>query len=364
MKVAFDHQVFSMQRYGGISRYIANLATALVGLEQDIKIFAPFYFNAYGKELPVHIIDGHYMKAFPRRTGRFFMAYNRFVTQRKISQWKPNIVHETYYARRSSNVTKSPTILTVHDMIHELFPESFYKRDKTTELKKEAVERAQHLICVSHNTKKDLIELFGINEEKISVVHLGIDQVKQKISLDVSIDKPYLLYVGHRGGYKNFQGFLKAFAYSNRLRKDFFILAFGSDKFSNEELKLIDDLGLDTKQVKHMLGSDEVLAALYQRAEAFIYPSLYEGFGIPPLEAMVNDCPVVSSNISSMPEVIGDAAIFFNPLSLEDMVMAIEKVVYNTECRSDLINKGQIRREQFTWKSCAQRTLTAYQQSL
>ncbi len=102
-------------------------------------------------------------------------------------------------------------------------------------------------------------------------------------------------------------------------------MAFGSDKFSNEELTLIDELGLDTKQVKHMLGSDEVLATLYQRAEAFIYPSLYEGFGIPPLEAMVNDCPVVSSNISSMPEVIGDAAIFFNPLSLEDMVMAIEK---------------------------------------
>lgn len=127
------------------------------------------------------------------------------------------------------------------------------------------------------DTKKDLIELFGINKEKISVVHLGIDQVKQKMTVDVSIDKSYLLYVGHRGGYKNFQGFLKAFAYSNRLRKNFCILAFGSDKFSNEELKLIDELGLDTKQVKHMLGSDEVLAALYQRAEVFIYPSLYEG---------------------------------------------------------------------------------------
>lgn len=113
--------------------------------------------------------------------------------------------------------------------------------------------------------------MFGINEEKISVVHLGIDQVKQKICLDVSIDKPYLLYVEHRGEYKKFQGFLKTFAYSNRLRKDFCILAFGSDKFSNEKLTLIDELGLDTKQVKHMLGSDEVLATLYQRAEAFIH---------------------------------------------------------------------------------------------
>lgn len=364
MKIAFDHQIFSMQRYGGISRYVANLATSLANSKYDIKVFAPFHFNAYGKELPSQIIEGHHLSSFPKKTGRLFMAYNRLITKEKIKHWKPEIVHETYYASKTSNTTLCPTIITVHDMIHELFPNSFYKRDKTTYLKKQAVERAQHIICVSHNTKKDLIELFNVDESKVSVAHLGIDQNKTIVSTVINVDKPYLLYVGHRTGYKNFEGFLKAFAHSVRLKKDFCVIAFGSDSFSKEEKEMMIALGLNESHVKHMVGSDDILASLYQQAQAFVYPSLYEGFGIPPLEAMVNGCPVVSSNISSMPEVIGDAAAFFEPLALNEMVTAIEKVAYDEVYRSNLIERGYIRKQVFSWDKCALETISAYHQSM
>lgn len=361
MKVAFDHQIFSLQRYGGISRYIVNIAENLGKLEQDVKIFAPFHYNEFLSALPSGICDGKYLKFFPRKTTRFFMAYNQFTTKRKMASWRPDIVHETYYSRKGSNSTACPTVITVHDMIHELFKDSFHKRDNTSTLKKYAINRAQHIICVSNNTKQDLMDMLAIPESKISVVHLGIEQVKRNVPLLSAKEKPYLLYIGHRSGYKNFEGLLKAFASSDRLKKDFAILAFGSSAFSSSEKDLIVSLGLDESQVTHTLGDDNLLAALYQGAAAFVYPSLYEGFGIPPLEAMINDCPVISSNISSMPEVIGDAASFFNPNNNEEMSFAIENVVYNTGYREELIKKGQQRVRMFTWEQCASKTLKIYQ---
>ncbi|MFD1261540.1 glycosyltransferase family 4 protein [Entomomonas asaccharolytica] len=361
MKIAFDHQIFSMQRYGGISRYIANLAKNIHLFGHDVKVFANFHYNVFGADLSNDIQEGRYIVKFPKKTTRFFMAYNRFITRKKIKIWQPKIIHETYYSKKSSNPTNCPTVVTVHDMIHELFKDSFHSRDNTSILKKYAVDRSQHIICVSNNTKQDLINILGIPESKISVVHLGMEQVKRNVTMISNHQKPYLLYVGHRGGYKNFNGLLKAFACSERLKKDFTIVAFGSNSFSTSEKNLMASLGLNENQVKHIIGDDDLLAALYQGATAFVYPSLYEGFGIPPLEAMINDCPVISSNISSMPEVIGDAASFFDPHSTEQMSSAIENVVYNDSYRRELVQRGQQRVSLFTWEQCARETMQVYQ---
>lgn len=361
MKIAFDYQALAMQRYGGVSRYFVNLAQQLVQLDQQVKIFAPLHYNALAKEQVAELIDGKYITQFPPKTTRFFMAYNEIVSRKKIRHWQPSIIHETYYRKKNANLMNCPTVTTVHDMIYELFKDSFHARDNTSELKRKAVSRVQHIICVSYNTKKDLIELFNIPESKISVVHLGIEQKKPKITQTVTIDKPYLLYVGHRGGYKNFNGLLKAYAYSKRLHTDFNIIAFGGNTFSQTEKETIRTLGLTETQVIHLGGSDDLLNALYQQAAAFVYPSLYEGFGIPPLEAMVNECPVISSNTSSMPEVINEAAAFFNPSSTEEIAQAIEKTVYDNEYRHQLITKGNERIQKFTWEQCAKETRIVYQ---
>ncbi|WP_199104535.1 glycosyltransferase family 1 protein [Aquitalea sp. ASV11] len=117
-------------------------------------------------------------------------------------------------------------------------------------------------------------------------------------------------------------------------------------------------------KVIHISGNDNLLQSLYQSAHAFIYPSLYEGFGLPPLEAMANNCPVISSNTSSMPEVIGNAGYYFNPSDINSIDMAINEVVYNSELRDKLIANGMIRLKEFTWEKCAQKTLQVYKHVL
>jgi glycosyltransferase involved in cell wall biosynthesis len=204
--------------------------------------------------------------------------------------------------------------------------------------------------------------LFDVQEEKVSVVHLGVDvsAFKSCPALDSVFDRPFLLYVGGRGGYKNFGGFIRAFSRSNFLMKEFDIVSFGGGSFNKFELELINTLGFGSEQVRQIGGSDEQLSSLYHQAVAFVYPSLYEGFGLPPLEAMAAGCPVISSNASSMPEVIGNAGKYFNPNDLEEIQFALEKVVSSPELRSRLIGLGFKNIEKFSWQKCALETLDIY----
>ena len=363
MRIALDYQMFVLQSYGGISRYFTCLAQGLLDLEQQVKIFAPLHRNNYLSALPQGIVNGRFIKQFPRKTKRLFIAYNHFGCRYKVSKWKPDLVHETYYSRVGAETNHFKTVITVHDMIHELFPNDFPTRDNTSEIKRLAVERADHIICISENTKKDLMRLFGTSANKITVIHHGFDQFSDRDAIPViSLNsRPFLLYVGDRHqDYKNFVGFLRAVATSKRLLKDFEIVAFGSKQFSSTELALIRSLGYASGQVKQVGGDDTLLGEYYSKAKAFVYPSLYEGFGIPPLEAMAHRCPVISSNTSSMPEVIGIAAEYFDPTELENMCHAIENVVYSESRIEELRGLGIERLEHFSWKKCSQETLAVY----
>lgn len=363
MRVAFDYQTFTLQSYGGISRYCTQLAQGLLNMEQQVKVFAPLHRNIYLKSLPQETIYGRHINRYPSYTTRFFSAYNQLVSRYQIAKWKPDVVHETYYARQGSAPRNCPTVVTVYDMIHELFRSEFPKRDNTAAIKKNAVGRADHVICISENTKNDLMRLYGISANKISVVLLGFDKfsVNQGLQEKVTpVTKPFLLYVGSRVGYKNFSGFLKAVASSQKLKRDFNIVAFGGPKFSSVELSLMNSLGFAENQVQHTGGIDAMLGGFYDSARAFVYPSLYEGFGIPPLEAMAHYCPVISSNTSSMPEVIGNAAEYFNPSEENDIRRAIEAVVYSNSRVSSLKAFGAERLAYFSWSRCAQETLNIY----
>jgi glycosyltransferase involved in cell wall biosynthesis len=160
--------------------------------------------------------------------------------------------------------------------------------------------------------------------------------------------------------YKNFQNFLHAFAASEFLKKEMNIIAFGGGEFSAKEKELFSSLGLREDQMIQIGGNDQILANLYSKAYAFIYPSLYEGFGIPPLEAMAYNCPVLSSNVSSMPEVIGDAALFFNPNDLEEIRVQMEKVVLDQNLREELILKGKEKNTEYSWEKTAEETSEVY----
>ena len=362
LKIAFDHQVFTMQRYGGVSRYYFNLIGELLKLNQEPKVFAGIFQNQYLQQLDESLYSGFPIQKYPKGTGRFFNFGNHFISQKQIKNFAPDIIHETYYSQIKINNSRIPRVVTVYDMIHELFPESFPKNDPLSRWKKRALENADHIISISYHTKSDLVNLFQIPESKVSVVHLASNfLVGEKSTIKNKGTKPFVLYVGAREDYKNFDILLKAFSKSKKINQDFSLIAFGGGAFNSSEISRIKELGLSLENVKQLSGNDQMLFDLYSSASVFVYPSKYEGFGLPPLEAMACGCPVISSDSSSMPEVIGDAAAFFSPLESDELIAALDRVLYQEEERNKLISKGKIRLSNFSWKKCAEETLQVYE---
>lgn len=366
MKVVYDHQIFAMQNYGGISRYFRELAKELAEIipgGAQVSINCPFYINNYLSGAPASLkVIGQHLPMF-RGAGRLCRGANAALSPILMGLLKPDIVHETYYSYQSSAPRYSRTVITVYDMIHELFPQSFAATDRTAEIKRQAVKRADHVICISEHTRQDLVRLFDVPIEKTSVVHLGFSLAASEAEQVDAPVRPYLLYVGMRGGYKNFETLLHAYASQPWLKESFDLVAFGGGSFTAYERAMIERLGV-VDHVYQQGGSDQVLAARYKQAAVFIYPSLYEGFGIPPLEAMSYGCPVVCSNTSSIPEVVGKAARLFDPYSVEALAAALLDVLQSPSACQELKTLGFARVNEFSWHRCAQETHAIYQRVL
>ena len=362
MKIAYDYQAFTIQSYGGISRYYKDLTDELLKQGQEVNIFAGVHRNNYISLLPKGVVRGIKLDKYPPKSTWAFQWLNHGISQLHLQRWKPDIIHETYYYPLPVLKTNAVHLTTVHDMIHELYASLLSSRDITSNQKKKALSRVDHIMSNSEHTKQDLVKLFGIDESKISVVHHAIDSsLFQNVvsNFDIS-SKPYLLYVGSRDGYKNFSGLIKAVASSSLLMRDFDVITVGA-RFSTVEKNLISSLGFANNQVKRISYlTDMQLAQFYSNAAAFIYPSLYEGFGLPPLEAMSAGCPVVCSNTSSMPEVVRNAGVYFNPLDIEEMRNAIEKVVFSEDLKNQLVTLGYENIKNFSSSKCASKTLEIY----
>ena len=364
MKIAYDNQIFNMQKYGGISRYYTELASQLYDKSIDTKVFAGLHKNEYIQKYEASFVIGKQITYLPK-TANVLLNTNNVLADNYFKIKRPNIVHRTYYNNKNK-IKKSINVISVYDMIHELFPTDFSAKDYTAHLKSITIKQADHIICISESTKNDLLRIYDIPESSISVTYLGyhsLPNIKSNHIDDKTIsnfNKPFLLFVGHRGGYKNFLRFLKAVSISERLVKGFDIIAFGGGRFSLNEKRYILELGLEDNQVKNIQGGDDMLSFLYSKATLFIYPSLYEGFGLPPLEAMDQGCPVVCSNTSSIPEVVGNAALKFSPLDIEDIIHTMEEAIYDSSTRDNLIVAGLERTKRFSWEKCAADTLKVY----
>jgi glycosyltransferase involved in cell wall biosynthesis len=361
MKIAFDSQIFTIQEYGGVSRYICSLVNALSqNSSVEAKIFAPLHINAYLPDMPSELAFEHRVPKI-RKTGRMVSALSQFLAGQMINYFNPSIVHETYYARHSYGTSSARRVLTVYDMIHELYASEYRANDQTSKLKQIAAKRADHIICISESTRRDLLDIFDLPEDKVSVVYLGFDSFASNTTkLEHKECKPYLLYVGQRWGYKNYDGFLKAYASSSFLCNNFDVICFGGGAFTPDELSSFVSLGLSNRQISQISGSDSKLASVYSNAALFVYPSLYEGFGIPPLEAMSLGCPVVCGNNSSIPEVAGNAAEYFDADNPDSIRVAMEHVVNSNSRREHLISLGKLRCAEFSWQRCANETLDVY----
>lgn len=363
MKICFDHQIFLIQKYGGISRYFAELAKNMALQNNDVSVLAPIYTNSYLQGLKNEKINihGFFCDELPKGK-RYVMMFNDIYSGLYNKSHKYDILHETYYSAQRVAAQDQKVCITVYDMIHEKFPEYFVDSAKVTAIKKLAVERADRVIAISHQTKKDLIEIFNIDDKKIDVIYLshsqcvvGMDKAKE--------EKEFILYVGDRSSYKNFDRVLEVFHTSSKLKNDFSFIFFGGGKLSDREKQLISKFKLEGV-IKHVTGDDNKLMSLYKSAICFVYPSLYEGFGLPPLEAMANECACAVSNTSSIPEVCGDAVAYFDPYSVEDMKIKIEKICYDKNFRNSLIELGKMQLKKFSWEKCATETLISYERML
>lgn len=364
MKVAFDHQIFVLQRYGGVSRYFVELASRLpIDPVSDLAVVAPLHVNYYLSQLRgQRFARGRYIPYSFRGQTRVLSLLARILAPAawQALGYTPDIVHETYFSNTPIGRARR-RVVTVYDMIYELFP-SELSDPQVVAAKRAAVQRADHVICISESTRRDLVRLYDVDPASTSVVHLGHSLIRDGSAVadaKTKSSKPSILYVGNRGGYKNFRRLLQAYANSALLRREFELVAFGGAPFSPEELQEMHGLGI-ASNVVHRSGSDEALAASYRAATAFVFPSLYEGFGIPLLEAMHHGCPVVSSDRGSMPEVAGDASLSVDPESVDAMTTTIERLVTSPSMQSDLRARGYSRVKGFSWDRCAMETAAVY----
>ncbi len=364
MKIAYDNQIFFFERYGGISRYFTSLINELIKTENDYKIFCSIYLNKYLSDLDKKIINGLKFDKYPPKTTTILKYLSRRIDNFNILNWKPDIIHETFYSSRELYSKDIPIVITIHDMIHELYPEMFNKNDFTSQNKKRAVDRADKIICVSETTKIDLINLFNVPENKIHVIYHGYTylQNNEHHSIDrlTLPDVPFLLYIGKRNGYKNFEKYLQAISISNSLKRDFKLIFFGGGAFSTKELNLFLELGFADHEYDYFEGNDDLLHILLKNATALVYPSLYEGFGLPLLEAMYCGCPIITSKSGSIPEIAKDAAEYFIPTSIDDICSSIQSVVYSNDKIKILKDNSKKQIISYSWEKAAYLTNNLY----
>ena len=367
VKVLFDHQCFVQQQFGGVSRYHYQLIKELNKLQGvEAKLFLKYSNNFY--------INGDtslgVKKFFPNNKFYFkrtILDYiNRLSTIPALKKGDYDIFHPTYYNPYFLKyLNGKPFIIMAHDTIHETFPEIINLIDKTLDHKKKTLYEARLIIANSHSTRNDLIQLYNIPPEKIEVTYLAasINKSLASSNLKVNLPEKYILFVGNRDFYKNFNNFILAVEPVLKEHKDLFLICAGGSGFTSEEKKFFHSKELENK-ILHKAADDVTLATLYANALAFVFPTLYEGFGIPALEAMNCDCPVIMSNTSSLPEVGGDAAIYFDPKNTNDMREKIESVIINKDLRDDLILKAKTQRQKFSFEKTARQTLEVYKRLL
>jgi glycosyltransferase involved in cell wall biosynthesis len=362
VRIVYDHQIFGAQKFGGISRYFCAVAREINELPgQSAQIVAPIYRNVHLRSVAGPFVTGWHVPAL-RRTERITRLISTVLFPALARRFRPSVVHETYYSPRATYPDGVARVLTVFDMAHERFPDDFPRGDTTAAAKASAIARADQIICISRHTRDELTRFHRVPPERVRVIHLGFDRLEAGglPASDLVGARPYLLYVGARNGYKNFGRLVEAYADSPLLRRSVRIVCVGGAPLSDDERRGFAERGLSDGDVVRVVGRDRELASLYSAAALFVYPSLYEGFGIPPLEAMALGCPVACSRTSSIPEVVGDAAELFDPTNAESIKHSIERVVFAPSLREELVRRGGARVTEFSWARCAGETMEAY----
>ena len=330
MKIEFDDIIFSLQKSGGASVYWREITSRIS--QMDDVVVAKSTYNKWLRGIPV------------------------------ISN--ADVFHSSHF--RVSVLNRSKNVTTAYDLIYEkgLAANGPGSRLNLYE-RKVSYFTADAIICISESTKNDLLQIYPELRARcpIYVIHLGINIDFTNSTSEETVKLPhipYLLYVGGRAGYKNFASAFEGYVASGLWRDGVKLICTGK-QFDESEVKLFKKIGVESMVVCEEHVSTARLHELYRNAYCLLYTSSYEGFGLPPIEAMSAGCPVIASNTSSIPEVVGDVGIMVNPFNHIDIAKAI-LLLENDEIRKDLSNRGIVRSQQFSWNKCAESHLKVYKE--
>ena len=361
MRVAMDEQIFAIQRYGGISRLFYELAkqfttTPVLGVEL-LPIKAPIV-NQYVLENPelaaaLHI---HPAKSSIRALANYF--------SHRTNAQGAHVVHNTFYLPHGlAGARGAKRVVTIHDMIPELLPKTRRRLDLLT-MKRRYVHQADHIICVSAATRGDLIRLYPEITAPISVVHHGVDPVfTPNIPKWSDLPEHYILFVGNRDQYKDADILLRAFATFAKEFTETTLLFVGGGDFTTKEFKLMQSLGI-TQRVSQRSLPDAEMSSAYCNSLFTVFPSRFEGFGLPALESMASGTATILANATSLPEVGGDAALYFESGDVSDLTQKMITLAEDQGLNNQLAQAGITQAARFSWAKCAVETAAVYQATL
>ena len=371
MKVLYDHQIFWYQRYGGISNYFVNVMDYAYKNKTFDFDFSTLYsnnryledknFSNAKKFLPKHIFAG--------KNSLFVLLKkkNERNALKLLKDKSVDLFHPTYFETYYFNQLKKPLVISFFDLTMEKFPQYFNPRVMFDKEKREILKKANQVLVCSKNTKKDLVNFYDYDPKQVSVANLTSSLPnkldKSKLSMDPSIiPNNYLLFIGGRGLYKNFNFFVQSVV--PLLDKDptLHIVCAGEPLSTSEQAHLTALGVLD--RIVCISVKDHDLIYLYQNAKMLVFPSEYEGFGIPIIEAFNNKCPVALSNASCFPEVAGKAAVYFDPKDASSIKNAVEDLLTNKSKVKTLTKKGITQAQEFTTEKISNATKAAYKKAL
>jgi glycosyltransferase involved in cell wall biosynthesis len=363
MRIFYDHQAFSLQDAGGVSRYQYELVRNLQG-STNVQFAVLMGLNA--SVLPFQDLRNVQTRMLGWKTGLkpgyFRYAINEMMSAvRAQSLGQFDIYHVMLY-RAMPFVPRDRLIVTHHDCTHERFPKLFHNASFIMERKRKLFAQADAIICVSQSSKRDLLHFYDVDEDKTHVVHHGFSPLQLDSSRAAATGEsrvPYLLYVGSRSEYKNFRLLLEAFSRSG-LGGYYRLMVVGGGDFSADERARISSLGLASRITIIPKANDVTLAHAYRNAALFVYPSLCEGFGFPPLEAMSLNCPVLVFRTSSLPEVCGDAAFYFEASDADALSSALVSTLQDVQGLATRSKLGEQQTKLYDWSRAAGETLKVY----
>lgn len=357
---------------GGISTYTGNLVSQLLRLDRKNSYYLISYTHCHERPLPPEREIIIPPPAIPfRRT-----YWKNYLLPKKLAVLDLDIVHDLSGNAPFPADGRFARIVTIHDISPLLFPRThtLTNRLQTEKLRLQLTGRVDSIITDSDNTRRDIIRYFGIRDDRITVAYLGISpdfrpdvpaKTLAAVKRNYALPEQFLLFVGRLEPRKNIPMLIRAFRRSLtalKLMYDMHLVIIGQKGWGYDEIFRL-AAGDRTIRILETVPTGD-LPAFYHHASAFVYPSLYEGFGLPVLEAMACGCPVITSRTSSLPEVVGDAAYFVNPNSDVTIISAIQSVLFSPALRQRMSRRGLHISRKFTWYKTALQTLSVYQQFL